>query len=77
MKCKLSHVFLLCCTMLNHAQEKPGNSASQSTYRVIISSDFPPLDVIPGGAVYGPAEKHSDPDDLQSMVRFLLYSKMP
>ncbi|MBN1116858.1 MAG: DUF1593 domain-containing protein [Bacteroidales bacterium] len=42
--------------------------------RVIISSDFPPLDVIPGGAGYGPAEKRSDPDDIQSMVRFLLYT---
>lgn len=43
-------------------------------YRVIISADFPPLDVIPGGAGYGPAEKRSDPDDVQSMVRFLLYT---
>jgi len=42
--------------------------------RVIISTDFPPLDVIPGGAGFGPAEKRSDPDDIQSMVRFLLYS---
>ena len=42
--------------------------------RVIISADFPPLDVIPGGAGHGPAEKRSDPDDVQSMVRFLLYT---
>ena len=42
--------------------------------RVVISTDFPPLDVIPGGAGIGPAEKRSDPDDVQSMVRFLLYS---
>lgn len=42
--------------------------------RVVISSDFPPLDVIPGGAGYGPADKRSDPDDVQSMVRFLLYT---
>ena len=33
-----------------------------SQYRVIISSDFPPFPVT-----------NSDPDDLQSMVRFLLY----
>ena len=32
-------------------------------YRVIISSDFPPFPVT-----------NSDPDDLQSMVRFLLYT---
>jgi hypothetical protein len=42
--------------------------------RVIITADFPPLDVIPGGAGYGPADKRSDPDDVQSMVRFLLYT---
>jgi hypothetical protein len=42
--------------------------------RVIIMSDFPPLDVIPGGGGIGPKEKLSDPDDVQSMVRFLLYT---
>ncbi|HET6559100.1 MAG TPA: DUF1593 domain-containing protein [Prolixibacteraceae bacterium] len=42
--------------------------------RVVIMTDFPPVDVIPGGAGYGPAEKRSDPDDVQSMVRFLLYT---
>ncbi|MBN2007880.1 hypothetical protein JW960_00895, partial [candidate division KSB1 bacterium] len=44
--------------------------------RVIIIADFPPLDVIAGkGARPGdPADKLSDPDDVQSMVRFLLYS---
>ncbi|MBD0256342.1 MAG: DUF1593 domain-containing protein [Cytophagales bacterium] len=42
--------------------------------RVIISSDFPPLDVIPGGRNEGPPAKRSDPDDVQSMVRFLLYA---
>ena len=42
--------------------------------RVVILSDFPPVDVIPGGAGYGPAGKRSDPDDVQSMVRFLLYA---
>lgn len=42
--------------------------------RVIISTDFPPLDVIPGGDGIGPPEKLSDPDDIQSMVRLLLYA---
>ncbi|MBN2069769.1 MAG: DUF1593 domain-containing protein [Opitutales bacterium] len=44
--------------------------------RVIITSDFPPLDVIPcrGATPDDPAEKCSDPDDVQSMVRLLLYS---
>jgi len=34
-----------------------------SQYRIFISSDFPPLPVT-----------NSDPDDVQSMVRFLLYA---
>ena len=42
--------------------------------RVIVSSDFPPLDVIPGKGCSGPPERCSDPDDVQSMVRFLLYA---
>jgi len=42
--------------------------------RVIIMSDFPPLDVAPVKASYAPLEKRSDPDDVQSMVRFLLYT---
>jgi hypothetical protein len=39
------------------------NNIGFSQYRVIISSDFPPIPVT-----------NSDPDDVQSMVRFLLYS---
>jgi hypothetical protein len=42
--------------------------------RVIVLTDFPPLDVIPIKANYGPDSMRSDPDDIQSMVRFLLYS---
>jgi hypothetical protein len=42
--------------------------------RVVVVSDFPPLDVIPVGSGLGPAHKRSDPDDVQSMVRFLLYA---
>jgi hypothetical protein len=41
--------------------------------RVVISTDFPPVDVIPG-TLPGPPEKRSDPDDVQSMVRFLVYA---
>ena len=40
-------------------------------FRVVISSDFPPLDVVMSG---GAADHISDPDDVQSMVRFLLYT---
>jgi len=53
---------------------EPGFEADTTRPRVIISSDFPPVDVIPGGSGYGPDEKRSDPDDVQSMVRFLLYT---
>ena len=45
-----------------------------SEQRVVISSDFPPLDVIPGGADFGPPHLRSDPDDVQSLIRFLLYT---
>lgn len=53
-----------------------GDSNVLKRPRVIISSDFPPLDVIPVRGVKpgDPPEKCSDPDDVQSMVRFLLYA---
>ena len=58
--------------LVSFAAGGPGRATTR--FRVIISSDFPPLDVIPIGAGHGPAEKRSDPDDVQSMVRFLLYT---
>jgi len=45
------------------------NTYSQA--RVVISTDFPPLDVCITGC---PDDHISDPDDIQSMVRFLLYA---
>jgi hypothetical protein len=45
------------------------NASSQ--IRVVISTDFPPLDVCMSGC---PADRTSDPDDIQSMIRFLLYA---
>ena len=42
-----------------------------SQLRIVISTDFPPLDVCMSGC---PADHISDPDDIQSMVRFLLYA---
>lgn len=56
---------LFLCMALAHCSERP---------RIVISSDFPPVDVIPGALGTGPADKRSDPDDVQSMVRFLVYS---
>ena len=49
-------------------------ATDDSRPRVIMLSDMPPLDVIPGGGGWGPPEKRSDPDDVQSMVRLLLYA---
>lgn len=45
------------------------NASSQ--LRVIISTDFPPLDVCMSDC---PPNRTSDPDDIQSMIRFLLYA---
>ncbi len=62
------------------AQEGAPNLAPCPTQspppRVIVSTDFPPLDVIPVKGVKkgDPPEKCSDSDDVQSMVRFLLYA---
>lgn len=51
-------------------------TSERCPFRVIVSTDIPPLDVIAGkGANPGdPPERVSDPDDVQSMIRFLLYS---
>ncbi|MBS0262891.1 MAG: DUF1593 domain-containing protein [Planctomycetes bacterium] len=40
--------------------------------RVVVTTDFPPLNVVKAGHV--PPDQKSDPDDLQSLVRFLLYA---
>jgi len=68
-----THTLVLCAS-LAFGQLMAKEPSPIKPYRIIISSDFPPLDVIPGGAGHGPAEKRSDPDDIQSMVRFLLYT---
>jgi hypothetical protein len=52
----------------------PTATAPASRPRVVVLTDFPPVDVIAVGAGHGPAEKRSDPDDVQSMVRFLLFA---
>lgn len=62
---KLTICFFLVLTVVAEASVVP---------RLVVTTDFPPLDVIPGGAGHGPAEKRSDPDDIQSMVRLLLYA---
>lgn len=42
-------------------------------YRVLMTSDFPPIGVVKSGDDV-PNTMKSDPDDMQSMVRFLLHS---
>ncbi len=57
-------------------QQSSVNTASDSKVstrlRVIMSTDFPPIGVVKEGDV--PNTQKSDPDDMQSMVRFLLYA---
>jgi hypothetical protein len=74
MRAKLQCVLVAACLLV--AADIHGQAAAEASTRprLIITSDFPPIDVIPGGAGYGPAEKRSDPDDIQSMVRLLLYA---
>lgn len=52
------------------------SSSAAPKPRVIVSSDFPPTNVIPVKAFTNgiPPAQCSDPDDVQSMVRFLLYA---
>ena len=52
------------------------NNQSATAPRVIILTDFPPIDVIPGSTFKegDPPEKYSDPDDVQSLIRLLLYA---
>ena len=44
--------------------------------RVVVMTDFPPINVIPGSTFKPgePPEMYSDPDDVQSMVRLLLHA---
>ena len=66
-------IIVLSMTIDGHCQDRHSDIEEYKP-RVIISTDFPPLDVIPGDGCEGPNHKCSDPDDIQSMVRFLQYS---
>jgi hypothetical protein len=48
------------------------NNQQNNKLRVIMTTDFPPIGVVKSGDV--PNTMKSDPDDMQSMVRFLLYA---
>lgn len=45
-----------------------------AAYRLVVSTDFPPTSADIMGGCNCPATRCSDPDDVQSMVRLLLYS---
>ena len=62
---------LLALTSIVEADDAKTQSDNKRL-RVIITSDFPPIGVVKGGNV--PNTMKSDPDDMQSMVRFLLYA---
>lgn len=67
--CALLSLIVVCSAIAD--QPKPALRP-----RVIISSDFPPTNVIPVKAFTNgvtPPAQCSDPDDVQSMVRFLVY----
>jgi hypothetical protein len=72
-KCSLLSLAIFCLQFCAYCQNA-GLQKQDKRVRVIITSDFPPIDVIPAKGCTGPANKCSDPDDLQSMVRFLLYT---
>jgi hypothetical protein len=65
------HIILIIITihLMGYCEER---DTSARKLRVIMSSDFPPINVVKSGDV--PDTQKSDPDDLQSMVRFLLYA---
>ena len=48
------------------------DDAKKKKLRVVMTTDFPPIGVVKEGKV--PNDQKSDPDDMQSMVRFLLYA---
>lgn len=52
------------------APDEAKTQSNAKRLRVIMTTDFPPIGVVKGGNV--PNDQKSDPDDMQSMVRFLL-----
>lgn len=67
----LTAQFLAVCTEVKAGTD---TNTDATRLRVIISTDFPPVDVCNGNNCKCEATRCSDPDDVQSMVRFLLYA---
>ena len=70
-----SNLVLANRTKCTQEPAKPISNKRENTtkLRVIVTSDFPPIGVVKGG-LFVPNTQKSDPDDMQSMVRFLLYA---
>ncbi|TWT89095.1 hypothetical protein Mal64_25870 [Pseudobythopirellula maris] len=68
----LHALLILGCLVSFALAEGPGTPGGDQKLRVIMMSDFPPIGVVKSGDV--PNTMKSDPDDMQSMVRFLLYA---
>lgn len=71
MKASFSAVLLTFIVAGTVSAQDDERSRGPARPRVVVLTDFPPLDVRIDS---GPAQKRSDPDDIQSMVRFLLYA---
>jgi len=72
LSCTILMVSLLVIPVSAMEEVKVPVAPRRTRLRVIMSSDFPPIGVVKGGSA--PADQKSDPDDMQSMVRFLLYA---
>lgn len=58
--------------LLADEQTGPKALTNAARMRLVVTTDFPPIGVVKSGDV--PADRKSDPDDMQSIVRFLLYA---
>ncbi|KAA5547260.1 DUF1593 domain-containing protein [Roseiconus nitratireducens] len=54
------------------AKTNTNHVSNTKRLRVVVTTDFPPIGVVKESDV--PNDQKSDPDDMQSMVRFLLYA---
>lgn len=65
-------IIITAVAALIHSSNLFAEESSEKRLRVVVTTDFPPIGVVKAGNV--PNEMKSDPDDMQSMVRFLLYA---
>jgi hypothetical protein len=65
-------IIVLLIIPLDVYSQVTGKKTDRKILRVVMSTDFPPIGVVKDGNV--PNTQKSDPDDMQSMVRFLLYA---